>query len=318
MTEAFCPACRRASPAFEPVGTRPEARCPRCQGVERSRFSALLLDVLGPWLRDGERRVLEIAPQTIMQNVLSDRFGLTYTGIDLLEDRPVDAWADLTRLPFADDAFDLVICSHVLEHVPDDRAAMRELARVTATDGLVVVFVPHRPDRPTDEGPLGPGETNTSRFGQDDHVRWYGADLDDRLLAEGLRPLVLRPPDVLTDAEVERFRLDPEERVWLCTPSAPAVSGPEGMTGRLLAGRAEDLRAAGLLERRADDRLRDLATIRERADRSFAWEREAGELRRERDSALARAERAEASYRRLAAHPVVRVLRGIRSRLGGS
>lgn len=316
MTEAFCPACRRSSPAFEPVGSRAEARCPGCQGVERNRFSAIVLDVLEPWLAGAGRRVLEVAPQPIMQNILTERFGLTYTGIDLLEDRPVDAWADLTALPFADDAFDLVVCSHVLEHVPDDRAAMRELARVTAPGGLVLVFVPHRPDQPTDEGPLRPGETRERRFGQDDHVRWYGADLDDRFVEEGLIPLALRPPDLLTEAEIARFRLDPEERLWLCTPASRDVAGVDGVLPQLIAGRTADLRDAGLLERRTDDRLRDLGTIRERADRSFDWEREAGELRRERDSAIARAERAEEAYRRLAAHPVVRALRAVRSRLG--
>lgn len=312
MTDAFCPACRRDSPGFEPVGTRPEARCPRCQGVERNRLTSIVFDLLGPWLTSGDRRVLEVGPQPITRRVVTERFGATYVGVDLFEDRSVDAWADVTRLPFASDSFDLVLCSHVLEHVADDRAAMRELARVCTPHGLVVVFVPHRPGRPTDEGPLRPGETRTSRFGQDDHVRWYGHDLDDRLLEEGLRPVVLAPPDLLTPDEVARFRLDPEERMWLCAPAAAGPGAGDTVLARLLAGRADDLRASGLLERRAGDGLRELAAIRARADASFGWEREAGELRLERDSALRRAERAEESYRRLAAHPVVRVLRAVR------
>lgn len=52
------------------------------------------------------------------------------------------ATADITRLPFADDAFDLVICSEVLEHVPDDETAMRQLFRVVKPGGTVVVSVP--------------------------------------------------------------------------------------------------------------------------------------------------------------------------------
>ena len=37
---------------------------------------------------------------------------------------------DITAIPHPDDSFDAILCIHVLEHVPDDRAAMRELARV--------------------------------------------------------------------------------------------------------------------------------------------------------------------------------------------
>jgi SAM-dependent methyltransferase len=47
--------------------------------------------------------------------------------------------ADVQRLPFADASFDAVTCTHVLHHVPDIRAAVRELARVTGPDGVVVV-----------------------------------------------------------------------------------------------------------------------------------------------------------------------------------
>lgn len=50
--------------------------------------------------------------------------------------------ADITRLPFKDDAFDTVICSEVMEHIPDDQAAARELVRVAKPGADVVVTVP--------------------------------------------------------------------------------------------------------------------------------------------------------------------------------
>jgi SAM-dependent methyltransferase len=50
---------------------------------------------------------------------------------------------DLTSLPFADGAFDLVVCTEVLEHLPEPALALRELGRVCA--GHVLVTVPHEP-----------------------------------------------------------------------------------------------------------------------------------------------------------------------------
>ena len=54
----------------------------------------------------------------------------------------VDFHSDLTAIPRHDASFDAIICSHVLEHVPDDRAAMRELRRVLAPGGFAVLQVP--------------------------------------------------------------------------------------------------------------------------------------------------------------------------------
>lgn len=54
----------------------------------------------------------------------------------------VVARADVTKLPFADDFFDIVVCSEVLEHIEDNRAAIGELVRVLKRGGDLVVTVP--------------------------------------------------------------------------------------------------------------------------------------------------------------------------------
>ena len=48
----------------------------------------------------------------------------------------VDVRANITELPFEDNSFDMIFCNHVLEHIPDDSKAMRELFRVLKKGGM--------------------------------------------------------------------------------------------------------------------------------------------------------------------------------------
>jgi SAM-dependent methyltransferase len=93
--------------------------------------------------------------------------------------------ADLTALPFPDESFDLVVCSHVLEHVPDDRTAMRELFRVLRPGAVALIQTPVNYDQAeTYEDPAATDAAERlRRFSQADHVRVYGPDLFDRLVA---------------------------------------------------------------------------------------------------------------------------------------
>jgi SAM-dependent methyltransferase len=129
---------------------------------------------------------------------------------------------DLTDLvDFKDDSLSLVYCSHVLEHIPDDVAAISEMHRVLEPGGKAVVLVPTGQE-PTDEDP---GVTDVAeriaRFGQADHVRLYGDDIIDRLRAPGFEVERFAVDD-FDDAVVEEHRLDfPVTRlVFLCRKSA--------------------------------------------------------------------------------------------------
>jgi SAM-dependent methyltransferase len=131
-------------------------------------------------------RVLHFAPELAIRRVL-DEIGVgSYLSVDLEPGR-ADLAADITDLPLEDRAFDLVICSHVLEHVADDGAALRELARVTAPNGEALLLTPVSYGlEATVEDPSATPEERLRRFGQDDHVRVYGRDFADRLTGAGL------------------------------------------------------------------------------------------------------------------------------------
>lgn len=131
-------------------------------------------------------RVLHIAPEPDLAKRLRDLSD--YVSCDLSSpwaDHRVDLTGDVSALG----TFDWVLCSHVLEHIPDDRAAMRNLRALTR--GACIVQVPERGEV-TDENPhvVSPAE-RLARFGQEDHVRLYGADIRERLAGAGFAVEVL-------------------------------------------------------------------------------------------------------------------------------
>ncbi|MCC5951494.1 MAG: class I SAM-dependent methyltransferase [Acidimicrobiia bacterium] len=182
-TARWCPMCGWSGARFVDYGwserRRPDAQCPRCGSLERHRQAAL---VLGPALEEGPR-VLHLAPEPAVVRWLRARAG-TYRSGDLVPGRAMEV-LDLTDLDVPSASVDLVYCSHLLEHIPDDRAAMAELARVLAPGGLAAVMVPIHP-WPTDEDPtVTDPAVRRARFGLEDHVRYYGLDIVERLEAVG-------------------------------------------------------------------------------------------------------------------------------------
>ena len=95
-----------------------------------------------------------------------------------------DLKLDMSSMPSVPDAsFDVVIACDVLEHVPDDTAAMREIRRILRPGGTAILTVPQKdPPSFTDEdsGVTDPTERE-KRFGQKDHARMYGDDFAQRL-----------------------------------------------------------------------------------------------------------------------------------------
>jgi SAM-dependent methyltransferase len=217
-----CPLCERGAVAYLPSGTppRPHALCPFCGSLERTRMMGLAMRQRG--LPKSGQRVLHVAPDRSLRERIQAVPGITYIAGDKKEPGytypPGTLDLDVTAMPFANDHFDLVICSHVLEHVPDDRAAMRELFRVLKPGGLAILLVPMSAQPTTDEDPaVTDPDERLRRFGQRDHVRLYGRDYFDRLRAAGFTVTVERPAATLPADAVFRFGLKADEDLVLGT-----------------------------------------------------------------------------------------------------
>ena len=163
--------------------------CPSCDASDRERLYALYLDRVFAG-RDTARRyrLLEFAPSFGLSRKLKRSAFMDYRSADLYRNN-VDDRVDITDMrAYADASFDVVLCSHVLEHVPDDRRAMRELHRILRSDGFAIVMVPlvHGVDETNEDFAIDSPALRWKYFGSDDHVRQYGKrDFADRLAAAG-------------------------------------------------------------------------------------------------------------------------------------
>ena len=162
-------------------------------------------------------KVLHVAPEQAFYKRFKNQKNLTYSTTDLYSPL-ADVKADLCALPFEDDSFDVIFCNHVLEHIPDDAQAMRELYRVMKKGGWGIFQVPQDINRAhtfEDDTITDPAE-RTRIFGQYDHVRVYGLDYFDRLRQVGFEVEEIAYSTHFTTEEIERYRIVPQEILPLC------------------------------------------------------------------------------------------------------
>jgi SAM-dependent methyltransferase len=136
---------------------------------------------------------------------------------------------DIMNIPYKDDSFDVILCSHVLEHVANDQKAMRELFRVLIPGGWAILQSPV--DRQRDETFEDPNVTSPQDrlrlFGQSNHVRVYGRDYKDRLEKAGFSVKIDGYVRSLSADEINVHGLLEDEDIYLCTKPRLKEAGGE-------------------------------------------------------------------------------------------
>ncbi len=219
--EAECPICGTVAPAFEagghPERPRPDCQCPTCGSLERHR---------GFWLFYRERttlftedvRLLHIGPEACLERAFRTMPNVDYLSGDLDHSKAM-MQLDLTKVDLPDSSFDFVHASHVLEHIPDDVAAMRELRRILRPGGTALLAVPMWGDETREDLSITDPDERRRLYGQVDHVRMYGRDgtFESRLRTAGFD--VVSDP-IVTDMKPalrRRFRVRGREPIFRCT-----------------------------------------------------------------------------------------------------
>ncbi len=207
--DRLCPVCGRSTRMFLEHGTPPRqgARCPWCQALERHRLVWWYFRSSTDLFDGRPKRVLHLAPERCLEPRLKEAIGAGYLTGDLRDPAAMER-IDITDIQHPDASFDVIYCSHVLEHVPDDRRAMAELRRVLKPSGWAVLLAPIFGERTVEDPSITDPQERRWRFGHPDHVRIYGLDYVDRLRGAGFTVRHLRPADILTAEEARRIGVE--------------------------------------------------------------------------------------------------------------
>ncbi len=194
---------------------QPDAICPRCGSFERHRLLWLYLKEKTDFFRT-PLKVLDIAPLRFLQKKYQAFSNLDYLSVDLSS-----SWAmmmvDLTKTPFSENHFDCILCYHVLEHIPDDQKAMKELYRILKPGGWGILQTPVDIKRgQTFECPEVPALEREKVFGHPDHVRIYGRDYFKRLEKAGFIVKTDNYASMLGDTLIQKYSLMKDEEIYVC------------------------------------------------------------------------------------------------------
>lgn len=216
--ERECPLCGKHYNKFGRGGVekRDDAQCMNCGSLERHRFLWLFLKLEMKIMTQNDLSILHFAPEKYLENKLR-KISDKYITADI-EGDDVDIKVDITNTPFEKETFKLILCSHVLEHVNDDRKALKELLRILKPDGTALIIIPVERESTFEDSSVTDPEERLKIFGQRDHVRIYGEDFINRLIESGFKVKTYLPKDLFSEDEQIKYGIKIEsDRLYICS-----------------------------------------------------------------------------------------------------
>ena len=205
---------------FLPYGygkQRENALSPSTLSLERHRLLWLYLKNETDFFT-ADKKILHFAPEQCFLKQFKTLKNLDYTTTDL--NSPLaDVKADICNLPFSDNEFDVILCNHVLEHIPDDTKAIQELYRVLKPGGMGIFQIPQDLSRETtfEDDSITDKKKRAKIFGQYDHVRVYGRDYFDKLRSIGFKVEEVDYTSKISKEEITRYCLAKDEIIPVVT-----------------------------------------------------------------------------------------------------
>jgi Methyltransferase domain len=207
-----CPLCGFIG-ALKAWGSPPRwnALCPSCGSLERHRHLALFLQRTPALIKDGAV-VLHFAPENCVTTLLR-KSRIHHIGADLIRD-DVDLKINIENIAVGNEQCDIIICSHVLEHVVDDKRALSELWRILKPNGRLIIMVPTNGgcEMTYEDNTIKDRDQRLIHFGDADHVRIYGADFVQKLTDAGFHVKVT----TAFGKEAVRYGLIMGDKIFLC------------------------------------------------------------------------------------------------------
>ncbi|MEO7522921.1 MAG: class I SAM-dependent methyltransferase [Ferruginibacter sp.] len=224
-----CVCCDKSFITFLPFGVvkRANALCPNCASLERHRLHWHYMKNRTTLFSNNTKRLklLHVAPEAIFYNKFMNSSQVDYVPCDKFEDGYESSYPagtiniDITDINFKDNEFDVVYCSHVLEHVIEDKKAMQEILRVLKPGGWALLQVPLDTslDKTFEDFSIIDPQEKEKAFGQKDHVRIYGNDYKDRLTAAGFSVKVDNYLQNFPDSEIFKNGFMKGEDIYICS-----------------------------------------------------------------------------------------------------
>lgn len=227
----FCPVCEKNFITFLPFGVRKRAnaQCPGCYSLERHRLMWMYLNSETDIMSGQGKRMLHVAPEVQFFNIFSGTSTIEYFpgakyDLEFPDEYPAGTKnLDITDIAYDDNFFDVIYCSHVLEHVPDDAKAMDEFYRVLKPKGWAILQVPIDNNLLTtyEDATITSPEERIKHFGQRDHVRSYGRDYKSRLENSGFKVTVVDYLSRFSEEEKFKYGLPHAEDIYYCEKELP-------------------------------------------------------------------------------------------------
>lgn len=206
---------------FLPYGygkQRNNALSPSTLSLERHRLLWLYLKKETDFFTSNtKKKVLHFAPEQAFYKLFRNQKNIDYSTTDLFSPL-ADVKADICDLPFEANSYDIIFCNHVLEHIPDDTKAMKELFRVLKPGGMAILQIPQDLSRETTftDDSITDQKERAKIFGQYDHVRIYGRDYFDKLRSIGFKVIEEDFTNNISPKLVEKYCLAKGEIIPVC------------------------------------------------------------------------------------------------------
>jgi len=201
------------------VKQRDNALSPGTLSLERHRLLWLYLNNETNFFSK-TLKVLHIAPEQCFYNLFKNLKNINYTTFDL--NSPLaDIKGDICNMPFKENSFDFILCNHVLEHINDDKKAMKELYRVLNKNGTAILQVPinQKSSKTFEDSSIVNKKERIEKFGQYDHIRLYGLDYFKKLESFGFKVDPLKYSKEFTESEIIKYGLIKDEIIPVCKKS---------------------------------------------------------------------------------------------------
>lgn len=195
----FCPICGTFSEFLQSGNSE---FCPKCKSLERHRFAYLLFKYkFYDILFNKKIKFLHFAPEECLYGFFNEKQNIDYYPVDLNPENygvKIRDKVNMEYISYESNKFDMIYHSHVLEHVPNDVAAMKELYRVLKPDGNCIIFVPinFSLNKTLEKEEYNTPELREKYYGQHDHVRYYAMDIVDKLEYVGFNVELIFSEDI--------------------------------------------------------------------------------------------------------------------------